>query len=327
MINENVVNAKIPVVVVFAPTATGKTALALNLFGKSSLSFFKGRGELISADSMQVYKGLDIGTAKPSLKEKNLLKHHLVDICDCKTQFTVADFISSADELCKNIWSRKKIPIVAGGTGFYIRSFLLGLPQTPESNAVIRNQLKNECIEKGIEYMYCELKKVDSVSADKINKNDEYRILRALEVFRLTGKPRSSFPLENKLRDSFDFLTIILERNREELFKRINERVDKMFEMGLQTEVEQLIKNGATSDMPGMQAIGYREWFENDFSTSEGIELIKKQIQKDSRKYAKKQYTYMKDIPDAIRIHIDSESEDEIACKVEQLLLKKFSVE
>lgn len=322
----NAEKAKIPVVVIFAPTATGKTALALNLFGKSSFSFFKGKGELISADSMQVYKKLDIGTAKPTKEEKSLLEHHLIDICSYETQFNVADFINEADKLCKEIWSRKKIPVIAGGTGFYIRSFLLGLPQTPESNENVRNQLKKECNENGAEFMYEQLKRIDPQSAKKIDKNDVYRILRALEVFRLTGKTRSSFALETKLRDSYDFCTIILERNREELFERINNRVDKMFELGLKTEVENLIKNGAKSTMPGMQAIGYKEWFEIDFSTQEGIELIRKKIQKNSRKYAKKQYTYMKDIPNAASIHIDSDDEKELVRKVEKVLLEKLSI-
>ena len=314
-------DAKIPVVVIFAPTATGKTALALNIFGKSSHSFFKGKGELISADSMQVYKKLDIGTAKPDQQEQEELTHHLIDILPYDAQFTVSDFVEKADVLCREIISREHIPVVAGGTGFYIRNFLLGLPKTPESDPAIRQKLIERAQKEGTLVLYHELETIDPQSAQKINPNDEYRILRALEVFYITGKPRSSFEMNLELRDKFDFCTIILERNREELFERINHRVDIMFEQGLQNEVLSLIAEGAGPDMPGMKAIGYREWFEFDYKTQEGLEKIRYNIKRNSRKYAKKQYTFMNDIPGAIRIDADS---DNLEQKVIQIIENKF---
>lgn len=314
---------RIPVIVVFAPTATGKTALALNLFGHSSHSFFKDKAELISADSIQAYRKLNIGTAKPTSTELLELPHHLINIRDYTEQYNVADFVESADFLCKKIWESGKIPLVAGGTGFYIRNFLLGLPRTPESDENLRNELKQKCKDFGKYYMYDELKKIDPISAKKININDEYRILRALEVFYLTGKPRSSFELTKNLRDKFNFITIILEKNRESLYQRINERVDMMFCQGLKEEVFSLIEEGAKKDMPGMQAIGYREWFCNDYNCSEGLLKIREEIKHSSRKYAKKQYTFMQGIPNANIISADNESK--MINEVELLLMENLN--
>ncbi|MCI6983229.1 MAG: tRNA (adenosine(37)-N6)-dimethylallyltransferase MiaA [Treponema porcinum] len=299
---------RIPVIVVFAPTATGKTALALTVFGRGSHSFFKDKAELISADSMQVYRKLDIGTAKPSFEERQELVHHLIDIRDYTEQYNAADFVSDADLLCREIWERGKIPVVAGGTGFYIRNFLLGLPETPESDETLREELKSRCREKGAEFMYGELLRVDPESAAKIHIHDEYRILRALEVFYLTGKPRSSFSVSNTLRTEYDFTTVILQRDRNVLYRRIDERVEQMFSLGLEEEVRALMAEGACADMPGMKAIGYREWFSGDMESSGGIERIKSEIQHSSRKYAKKQYTFIQGIPGAHFLSADYET-------------------
>ncbi|MBQ1629591.1 MAG: tRNA (adenosine(37)-N6)-dimethylallyltransferase MiaA [Treponema sp.] len=299
----------VPVIILFAPTASGKTALALNLFGKSSPSFFKGRAELISADSMQVYKGLDIGTAKPSDEEKSELPHHLIDILDPSVQFSVADFVSGADSLCSEIYSRSKIPLVAGGTGFYVRSFILGLPKTPESDPIVRDMLNLRLRKEGNEVLYEELCRIDPVSAGKINVNDAYRICRALEIFYTTGKPKSFFEMNLSPRKEYDFCVIILDRNRDELYERINRRVDIMFDSGLEEEVRSLISSGCTADMPGMQAIGYREWFGRDFSTVDGLEKIRSEIKRNSRKYAKKQFTFMHDIPNAHVIHLGKDED------------------
>ncbi|MCR5400350.1 MAG: tRNA (adenosine(37)-N6)-dimethylallyltransferase MiaA [Treponema sp.] len=305
-------NDKIPVIIIFAPTATGKTALALDFFGTGSHSFFKGKGELISADSMQVYRKLDIGTAKPSLLERQSLPHHLVDILDFDRQFTVSDFVNEADSLCLDIYSRNKIPLIVGGTAFYIKNFMYGPAETPESHPLLRAKLKERMEKEGKESLYNELKTLDPVSAEKININDEFRIIRALEIFYLTGKSRSQFNEKQTLRDKYDFLTIILTRERASLYRRIEERVDKMFEEGLKDEVFSLYRQGAESWMPGMKAIGYREWFsylENKEENSLDIEKIKRDIKHSSKKYAKKQYTIMKDIPQAFYISMDNKEE------------------
>lgn len=291
----------IPVIVIFAPTATGKTALAIDLFGKSSPSFFKGKVELISADSMQVYRGMNIGTAKPDESEQNELTHHLIDIHNIDEPFSTAEFVQRAQTLCSEIYSRGHIPLIAGGTGFYIRNFILGLPETPESNPEIREKLKNRIASEGNEKLYAELLEADPESAAKIHPNDAYRIVRALEVFYSTGKPRSSFRQNQGLREGFDFKIFILERNREDLYERINFRVDKMFDSGLVKEVISLREKGARREDPGMQAIGYREFFEFD-----DLEIIREQIKHNSRKYAKKQYSYMNGIPCSKIIPMDS---------------------
>lgn len=301
--NRNNSEKKIPVIVIFAPTATGKTALTLKLFGSGSHSLFKDKAEIISADSMAVYKYMNIGTAKPDKTVLSQIPHHLIDFLEPKFQFSVNEFVRRSDLLCTEIYSRGKIPAIVGGTGFYIRNFLLGLPKTPESNAEIRTQLKNELEKSGIDFMYEKLKLVDNESAQKINKNDAYRILRALEVFYLTGKPRSSFSLSEKLRENYDFFTVILERDRSDLYERIDMRIEQMFSQGLEQEVQSLIEKGFTKDDAGMKAIGYREFFEGFNSPAE----IKEKIKHDSHKYAKKQYVFMKGICNAKIYNIPKE--------------------
>lgn len=297
------VEKKIPVLVIFAPTACGKTALCVNLFGnKSSFSVLKGKGEVISADSMSVYKKLDIGTAKPNAEEKNEIPHHLIDLFDVEEQFGAGEFVEYADKVCSEIYFRGKLPIIAGGTGFYIRNFLLGLPPTPVSNPLIREQLKTRIEKEGNAALYAELKLVDPVSAAKIHENDSYRICRALEIFYITGKARSECAMPVKLRDSYNFYTIILSRPREELYERIEKRVDIMFENGLADEVYSILSSGVSPLAPGMQAIGYQEfakkWHGEQFSNNE-LEVIKEEIKHNSKKYAKKQYVFMRDIPNA----------------------------
>lgn len=313
---------RIPVVVLFAPTASGKTALSIKLFGKSSLFCFKGRAELVSADSMQVYKGLDIGTAKPDENEKNELPHHLIDILEPDEQFSVADFVSMADSCCREIYGRGKIPLVAGGTGFYIRNFIMGLPETPVSDEKIRNLLKERIKNEGNEALYAELKSVDAESAAKINVNDGYRICRALEVFYSTGKPRSSFKISSKMRENYDFKVIVLEAERAKLYEKINFRVEKMFERGLAGEVLALYEKGFGKSAPGMQAIGYREWFLDDGSLRSDVENVMQEIKRDSRKYAKKQYTYISGIPGALKI--DASDEEKMIFEVQKALKAIF---
>lgn len=313
---------RIPVVVLFAPTASGKTALSIKLFGKSSLFCFKGRAELVSADSMQVYKGLDIGTAKPDENEKNELPHHLIDILEPDEQFSVADFVSMADSCCREIYGRGKIPLVAGGTGFYIRNFIMGLPETPVSDEKIRNSLKERIKNEGNEALYAELKSVDAESAAKINVNDGYRICRALEVFYSTGKPRSSFKISSKMREDYDFKVIVLETERTKLYEKINFRVEKMFEHGLAGEVRALYEKGFGKSAPGMQAIGYREWFLDDGSLRSDVENVMQEIKRDSRKYAKKQYTYISGIPGALKI--DASDEEKMIFEVRKALKAIF---
>ena len=221
----------------------------------------------------------------------------MIDLVSPDCQFSVSDFVERADILCRDIYQREKLPLVCGGTGFYIRNFLFGLPSTPKSDEKIRNQLKERIEKEGNQALYEELCRIDPESAAKIHVNDAYRICRALEVFYTTGKKRSESQVSVKLRDLYDFCFIVLEPERELLFERIRKRVDLMFEDGLRGEVERLMAEGYTIESPGMKAIGYSEFFDPALKGDD--EKIREAIKHHSCKYAKKQYTYIRDIPES----------------------------
>jgi len=254
---------------------------------------------------MQVYRGMNIGTAKPSAEEREKLPHHLIDIRDPSEQFNAGDFVRLADEACIEIASRGKLAVVSGGTGFYLKNFILGLSEAPPSDKSIREQLRRELNEKGAESLMEELTSCDSISANRIHINDEYRLLRALEVFRSCGKPLSSFETNTaKNRTKFNFLIIGLSRPREELYHRINLRCADMFKQGLADEVTSLFKSGYTPEAPGLRAIGYREFFVETaqdehakWRLSEDIEGVQALVAQNSRRYAKRQITFFSGIP------------------------------
>ncbi len=300
-------NRKTKVLVIFAPTASGKTALTEELFSPTG-SHFILNAEVISADSQAVYRGMDIGTAKPEPGLRARIPHHLIDILNPDQQFNVSDFIDAADAACRDISGRGKLPVVCGGTGFYIRSFLYGIASTPVSDEKLRSQLKDRIAREGNEVLYKELQKIDPESAAAIHVNDAYRICRALEVYYLSGKIRSSFKLQPQLRPQYDFHFIVLQPPREVLYERIRKRVDLMFEAGLESEVRSLIAQGYTKESPGMKAIGYSEWFDPELAGD--IEKIREAIKHHSCKYAKKQYTYIRDIPGSTIIDFNATEED-----------------
>ena len=307
-------STKTKVLVIFAPTASGKTALTRELFSPQG-SHFILNAEIISADSQAVYKGMDIGTAKPDEKLCKEIPHHLIDILSPDQQFNVSDFVDAADEACSNIAERGKLPVLCGGTGFYVRNFLYGVAPTPVSDEKLRNQLKERIALEGNQTLYEELKKIDPQSAAKIHPNDAYRICRALEVYYLSGKTRSEFKAEGggKLRSNYDFLFLVLEPPRDLLYERIRQRVDQMFEAGLEEEVRSLAAKGYTKDSPGMKAIGYSEWFDEAGALygKEHSEDIREAIKHHSCKYAKKQYTYIRDIPGSRVINFSGNNEEE----------------
>ncbi|MCR5436443.1 MAG: tRNA (adenosine(37)-N6)-dimethylallyltransferase MiaA [Treponema sp.] len=287
---------KIPVVVIFAPTASGKTALTRELFSRSG-SHFILNAEIISADSQSVYKGMDIGTAKPDKELLKELPHHLIDILTIDKQFNVSDFVSLADKACSEIFEKGKTPVICGGTGFYIRNFLYGVPPTPVCDEELRKEIQQQLKKLGNRALYEKLKEIDSESAEKIHVNDSYRICRALEIYYSGGKTRTSYQVENRFRDEYDFTFIVLEPPRDLLYERIKQRVDLMIEAGLEEEIKSLLNEGYSKDCPGFKAIGYSEWFKY-----EDKEQIIHAIKHDSCKYAKKQYTYIRDIPGSVVI-------------------------
>ena len=323
MNNQIDVSSPIPVLILFGPTASGKTAILRKLFnsqkGASSVNL---RAEVISADSMQVYRGMDIGTAKPSAEEMEALPHHLIDICDPSQQFNAGDFVRLADEACLEIAGRGWLPVVSGGTGFYLKNFIMGLSEAPPSDKNIREQLKAELREKGAAALMEELALCDTVSAGRIHINDEYRLLRALEVHRTSGRALSSFEVSaGEKRSVFRFVIIGLSRPREELYRRINLRCEEMFRLGLPEEVRSLFKAGFTPDDPGMKAIGYREFFvESDeepgtWRLSQDLEGVRALIAQNSRRYAKRQITFFASLPDVKWIDIggdDTEAVEQI---------------
>jgi tRNA dimethylallyltransferase len=290
------------VLVLFGPTASGKTDLLMRHFGSGCAQ----RAEVVSADSMQVYRGMDIGTAKPSPEERLRLPHHLIDIRNPDEQFTAGDFVRLAREAIDDISRRGAVPIVSGGTGFYLKNLVLGLPEAPPSDQAIRDALKLELQEKGAAALMEELARHDPVSAGKIHLNDEYRLLRALEVRRLCNRPLSSFSMSGGDSVSkYDFRIIGLYRPREELYQRINERCAAMFANGLPEEVQKLYDAGYTPRDPGLRAIGYREFFVEDppasgvFRLSRDIAGVQALVAMNSRRYAKRQITFFSSLPGA----------------------------
>lgn len=270
----------------FGPTAVGKTAL-LNRLARLGI-------EIINADSMQVYRHMDIGTAKPDPETLRRVPHHLIDIKEPDQQFSVGEFVRRADEVARDIAARGAIPVVAGGTAFYVRHFLTGLPESPPQDPQVRCRLQGELADRGPAALFRELEQVDGVYAAKIGPEDRQRILRALEIYRLTGRPVSSFPVPNQPRDDFHFLLIGLDRDREELYRRIEHRVDHMFREGLVHEVKELKRRGYTESDPGMQAIGYREFFQMERSGCITLTDVRDLIVRNSRRYAKRQITFFR---------------------------------
>lgn len=280
---------KHPVVLLFGPTAVGKTDLLLTLF--------EGKGEVVNADALQVYTDFNIGTAKPSPRMRSRLPHHLVDCRDPENQFHTGDFIRAAEALIPEILGRGKIPVISGGTAFYFKNYLYGLSEAPASNDATRRRLRAELDQRGLQDLYRELRDVDPDSADRIAPGDTRRILRALEVYRDTGKPLSAFPVPHRIRSDIAPLLIGLQRDRETLYRRIDQRVAEMFSRGLWDEVLALLKKGYTRKTAAFQAIGYREFFDaadaGCFSRSDIRDLIRR----NTRRFAKRQISFFRRLP------------------------------
>ncbi len=283
-------------VFLFGPTAVGKTGLLC--------SFFSSSFEVVNADSVQVYRGLDIGSAKASEDEQRIIPHHLIDILSPWENYSVADFIRLGDEACLKIREKGKLPVISGGTAFYFKHFIYGLSQAPQSDEETRREVKEWMEEVGKEESYRFLKTVDPVSAQRININDTYRVSRAIEVYKTSGKPLSSFALPDKPRDGVEPLVIGLKRDKKELDERIRLRVKIMFEQGLVDEVDRLQKEGADISWQSMQAIGYREFLSHpsgkrakELSKAE-LEEISEQISMNSIHYAKRQMTFFRSFSD-----------------------------
>lgn len=278
---------KIPVIVIAGPTASGKSALALELAEKYN-------GEIVSADSMQIYKGLDIGTAKPNADELKRVRHHLIDIAERNEAFSAADFCEKAREAVSDIHSRGRLPIMVGGTGLYIDSFLYGVSFSHSNeNTNLRDELSALAREKGNDAVHKILSELDGEAAKKIHPNNLKRVIRAIEIIKESGKSLEESIEKPKTESEYNFIYVVLMPNRSVLYERINMRVDEMVKQGLLNEAKMLYDEHLPSDATCMQAIGYKELFpifEKGADEKDALETLKK----DSRHYAKRQITWFK---------------------------------
>ncbi len=277
-------------ILLFGPTASGKTELAIKIA-------LEKNAEIISADSMQVYRHMDIGTAKPTKEQRELATHHLIDIVDPNEEWNVSLFIQNAKGLSERISKKDRLPLIVGGTGLYLNAFIndFSFPLAPADG-----NIRKELSQRPMEDLRKDLLKADPVSAERISPNDKKRMIRALEVFAQTGKPISS--LQKNL-ERTDLTLICLEDDRENVYARIDRRVDNMVRQGLIEEVDSLIKKGYSKDLVSMQALGYKEtadFLGGRLSKDEAIELIKKR----TRNFAKRQISWFNRFKNAHRIDI-----------------------
>lgn len=274
------------VLVIVGPTAVGKTELSLKLAQAFD-------GEIISGDSMQVYKGLDIGTAKATKAEQQLIPHHLIDIISVKEDFTVSDFQIKARQLIREISSRGKLPIIVGGSGLYIQSVLYDYQFPTEARDEAMTRLLEEKIKKeGIEPVYNKLIEIDPKQAEKIHPNNHRRVIRALEIYQTTGLTMTEIQQRQKITPLYNAKIIGLEMERSKLYERINQRVDDMLKNGLIEEVSQLYETVADSSQ-SISGIGYKE-FIPFFTGKMELEACVEVLKRNSRRFAKRQYTWFK---------------------------------
>ena len=298
------------IVVICGPTASGKTSLGIQLAKRIN-------GEIVSCDSMQIYKEMDIGTAKPTKDERNKAKHHLVDFVSPSERYNVAEYKKDAEAVISQILKEKKEPIIVGGTGLYLNSLVYGIEYPNiETDLGYRKLLEDRAKVEGLEKLYKEAYKIDSLATSIISPNDKKRILRVLELYHATGKTKTELEQESrKGLIKYDYKVFVLNMEREKLYERINKRVDIMIDLGLIEEVESLINR--YNDFPtAMQGLGYKEvveYLQKKITKSEMIEKIKQE----SRRYAKRQITWFKSYKNAI--WLDALQENNIDIIMEEI--------
>lgn len=280
--------SKIPLIVVAGPTASGKTSLAIEIAKNMN-------GEIVSADSMQIYKYMDIGTAKPTSDEQAMCKHHLIDFAEPDCDFSVADYTRLAHRTIADIVSRGKTPVMCGGTGLYINSVVNDIDfDEEENNCEIRRELNEFAEKNGAEALYEMLCKIDSEAAANMHKNNVKRVIRAIEYYRLTGEKISEHNKRTQEKVSrYSPVMFMINHERSLLYERINKRVDIMMDEGLLEEVQKLRSMGFSRSLNSMQGIGYKEflaYIDGECSLSEAVEVIKQ----NSRRYAKRQLTWFR---------------------------------
>ncbi len=299
------------IITICGPTGVGKTGFAIALANEFN-------GEIIGADSMQIYKHMDVGTAKPDAEERATAVHHLVDFLDPKEEFDAGKFATMADQAIEDVLSRGKLPIVAGGTGLYIRALLHGLFRARPICEETLKKLNLELEEQGGEVLHERLIACDPEAAKKIHPNDGFRVVRALEVFQTTGSPISQRQQDHDFKEErYQSLTLGLHMERERLYQRINQRVDIMLDQGLLKEVHSLVEQGYSLDLKSMQSIGYRQmgmFMNGEVDFPEAVRLLKR----DTRRYAKRQFTWFKKEPGLV--WVDPEDQEKALAMVKEFL-------
>lgn len=274
-------------IILLGPTGVGKSKLAIDLAEEFG-------GEIINADSMQVYRYMDIGTAKPTLEEQQRVKHHLIDVVTPDQPFNAALYRAIGRKVIDQLHREKKPIFVVGGTGLYIKVLTRGIFPSPSGDSRLRERLKREAEEQGKEFLYERLKRVDPITASRLHPHDLFRVIRALEVFESTGIPISFFHEQHRFGEHpNETLKIGLEMDRDKLYQRINERVDQMVEKGFIEEVKRLLEMGYGPKLKPMQSLGYRQMVQvllDKLNLEDALRCIKR----DTRHYAKRQWTWFK---------------------------------
>ncbi len=285
------VNDKPKIILICGPTAIGKTSVAIDAAERIG-------GEIVGADSMQIYRYMDIGTAKPTAEEKRRIRHHMIDIADPDEPYDAARFTRESRAAVDAILARRRIPVIAGGTGFYIKALLYGLCDAVPEDETVRHRLREEAALFGGEPLYRRLEACDPEAVGRIHPNDTYRIVRALEVYEASGMPMSEYRRRHGFSDApYTVLKIGLYMDRQALYARIDQRVEEMVRQGLQDEVKQLLTTGYHESLRPMQALGYRHMAA--FITGEADwDATIATLKRDTRQYAKRQLTWFRKDPE-----------------------------
>ena len=288
---------KVPLIILTGPTAVGKTDLSIKIANDLN-------AEIISADSMQIYEYMDVGSAKVTKEEMRGVTHYMIDEVKPDYSFSVSEFQKRADKYIDEIISKNKLPLITGGTGLYLNSLIYNMDfAKSNANDKLREELRLELEENGIDYMHNKLKELDEEAANRIHKNNTKRVIRALEVC-LSGEKMNDFSSDLQFNEKYEPIIVVLNREREHLYERINRRVDIMIENGLEDEVKNLLNMGYSKDLVSMQGIGYKEiikYLDGEYTYDEAIEIIKR----DSRRYAKRQITWFRRYKDAKWFNLD----------------------
>lgn len=298
------------VLVICGATATGKTSLAIDCAKVL-------KTEIISADSQLVYRGLNIGTAKPTVAEMQGIYHHMINVVRAQEPFSVSDYKEQAVPIVERLLAEGKTPVICGGTGFYINSLLFEFGYgKAAADSGIRAKYEEILAKSGKSYLFSLLKQVDPQSAEKLHENDVKRVVRALEIYEVTGRKKSE--QQDEMKPRFDYLAVAIDYPREELYRRIDCRVDMMFNSGLIEEVKELLTVGIDENCQSMQAIGYKEVVEC-LKNGDNESTMRDIIKKNTRHYAKRQYTFFKKLPNIVWL----KPQDANVQKVMELLNEK----